>query len=86
MENALKETNSVKYLGIKIGSKLIWKAHIADIALKLIRAIAMLYKVRNFVNPVILKAIYHFIFESHIHYACLIFGQNVCRINRLFVH
>ena len=30
-----------------------------------------------------LKAIYHVLFESHIHYACIIWVQNVCTINRL---
>ena len=49
----------MKYLGIRIDSKLDWKAYIDDIALKLIRANAMLYKVRDFVNVGILKAIYH---------------------------
>ena len=27
----------------------------------------------------------HWRFESHIHYACIIWGQNVCTINRLFI-
>ena len=77
----LYETNSVKYLGIRIDYKLNWKAHINDIALKLITANAMLYKVRDFVGAGILKSICHTIFESHIHYACIIWGQNVCTIN-----
>ena len=72
-------------LGIRIDSKLNWKAHIDDIALELIRAKAILYKVRDFVNAGILKVIYHALFESHIHYACLIWGQSVCRINHLFI-
>ena len=75
----------MKYLGIRIDNKLNWKAHINDIALKLIRANAMLYKVRDFVDAGILKSIYHALFESHIHYACIIWGQNVCTINRLFI-
>ena len=50
MEKRLYETNSVKYLGIKIDNKLNWKVHINDITLKLIRANAMLYKVRDFVD------------------------------------
>ena len=54
-------------------------------ALKLIRANAMLYKVRDFVNAGISKAIYHTLFVSHIHYACIISGQNVCTINRFFI-
>ena len=81
----LNETKSVKYLGIRIDSKLKWKAHVDDIVLKLTRANAMLSKVIDFVNAEIWKAIYHALFESHIHYACIIWGQNVCTINRLFI-
>ena len=68
----LYETKSVKYLGIKIDNKLNWKVHINDIVLKLIRANAMLYTVRDFVDARILKSIYHALFESHIHYPCII--------------
>ena len=75
----------MKYLGIRIDSKFNWKAHIDDIALKLIRANAMLHKFRDFVDVGILKAIYHTQFESYIHCACFIWGQNVCTINRLFI-
>ena len=53
----LYETNSVKYLGIRIDNKLNRKAHINDIALKLIRANAVLYKVRDFVDAGISKSI-----------------------------
>ena len=81
----LYETNSVKYFGIRIDNKLNWKTHINDIALKLIRANAMLYKVRDFVDAGILKSIYYALFASHIYYACIIWGQNVCTINRLFI-
>ena len=41
----LYETNSVKKPGIRIDNKLKWKAHFDDIALKLIRDNALLYKV-----------------------------------------
>ena len=53
----LYEMNSVKWLNIKIVNKLNWKAHIYNIAFKLIRANAMLYNVRDHVNVGILKAI-----------------------------
>ena len=55
----LYETNSGKYLGIRIDNRLNWKAHINDIALKLIRATAMLYKVWDFFDAGILKTNYH---------------------------
>ena len=79
------ETDLIKYLGITIDNKLNWKAHIDNIAVKLIRANKMLYKVRDYVNIEIIKSIYHTLFESHIHYACIIWRQNVCTIHRLFM-
>ena len=79
------ETDLIKYLGITIDNKLNWKAHIDNIAVKLIRANKMLYKVRDYVNIEIIKSIYHALFESHIHYACIIWRQNVCTIHRLFM-
>ena len=42
----LYPTDPVKFLGVRIGSKLNWKAHIAvDIAMKLFTENAMLYKI-----------------------------------------
>ena len=83
----LYETNeiSVKYLGIRIDNKLYWKAHINDIALKIIITNAIFYKVRDFVDATILKSIYYALFESHIHYVCIIWRGNVCTINQLFI-
>ena len=43
----LYPTKSVKYLGIKIDENLTWIDHINDIAIKLNRANAMLFKVRE---------------------------------------
>ena len=55
------------------------------IATKLNRANAVLYKVRDFVNANILKSIYYALFESHIDYAWIIWGQNISTINRLYI-
>ena len=51
----LYPTRSVKYLGIKTDESLTWNELINDIAIKLSRANAMLYKLREFVNTRILK-------------------------------
>ena len=75
----------MRYLGVKIDSKLNWNSHVNAIAAILNRENAMLYKVRDFVNANILKSIYHALFESHINYACIIWGQNVGTINRLYI-
>ena len=45
----------------------------------------MLYKVRDFVNANIPKSIYYALYEWHINYACIIWGQNISRINCLYI-
>ena len=65
----LYPTKLVKYLGIKIHENLTWIDHINHIAIKLNRANAMLFKVREFVNIKILKSIYYAIFDCHLNYA-----------------
>ena len=54
----------MKYLSIRVDNKRNWKADIDDIAFKLIRANAMLCKVRDFNNAGIFKAIMPYL--SHI--------------------
>lgn len=49
-----------------------------DIAIEIIVANAMHYKVRDYVTTEILKSMYHAQFESWIHCACIIWEQNVC--------
>ena len=78
-------TDSVKYLGVKIVNKLNWKSHVNVTPTKSNRANAMLYKVRDFLNANILKSIYYALFESHINYACIIWGQNISTINRIYI-
>ena len=75
----------MKYLRVKIDSKVNWKSHVNATATKLNRGNAMLYKVRDFVNANILKSIYYALFESHINYACTVWGQNISTINRLYI-
>ena len=78
-------TDSVKYIGVKIDSKLNWKSHVHAIATKLNWANAMLLKVRDFVNGNILKTIYYALFESHIKYACIMWEQNISTINHHYI-
>ena len=69
----MKKDYSSKILGLKV------------IATKLDRANAILYKVRDFVKANIRKSIYYALFESHINYVCITWGQNVSTINRLYI-
>ena len=61
----------MKYLEVKIDSKLNWKSDVNAIATKSNRVNAMIYKVRDLVNANILKTICYALFESHINYACI---------------
>ena len=62
-----------------------WKQHIHDIAIKLNRANALLYTIRNFVNRHILRTIYFAIFDTHLNYGNLIWGQNLNAVSRIVV-
>ena len=55
------------------------------LSVKLSRANALLFKIRNFVNSSILRTIYFAFFESHFNYCCLIWSQNRNAINRLVI-
>ena len=81
----LYPSKSVKYFGIKIYENLNWKQHIHDIAIKLNRANALLFTIRNYGNKHVLRTIYFAIFDFHINYANLIWGQNLHAMNRIVI-
>ena len=54
----LYPTESVKQLGIKIDTNLIWQYHVNDLSIKLNRANALLFKMRKYVSLKILRSIY----------------------------
>ena len=79
------ETDSVKYLGIKIDKNLSWENQINNVSIKLNKANAMLSKIRHYVDFKTLKLIYHAIFESHLYYSSLVWAQNANSIKRLYI-
>ena len=81
----LYPSKSVKYLGIKLNENFYWRQHIHDIAIKLNRANALLSIIRNYVNKLTLRTIYFAIFDSHINYANLIWGQNLHSLSRIII-
>ena len=76
---------SIKYLGIKINENFNWKQNIHDIAIKLNRANTLLSIIRNYVNKHSLRTIYFAIFDSHINYVNLIWGQNLHSLSRIII-
>ena len=78
----LQSSNNLKCFGIRIDQNLNWKHHINDVSTKLIKANAILFKIRNFVNPKILRSIYFSIFESYLDYFSLVWAQKPGSIER----
>ena len=56
-----------------------------NVAVKINRANAMLFKIRYFGNFNTFKLIYHAISESHLNYLLPVWAQNANSIKRLFV-
>ena len=77
----LYPSESGKYCGIKIDENLNWKQHIHDIAVKLNRANALLFTIRNYVNKNILRTICSAIIDYHINYTNLIWDQSLCTLS-----
>ena len=81
----LYPTESVKYLGVKIDTNLTWQHHVNDLSIKLNRANALLFKIRKYVSPKILRSIYFAIFDSHLSYCCLVWAQNFSSIKQILI-
>ena len=81
----LYPTESVKYLDVKIDTNLTWQHHVNDLSIKLNRANAVLFKMRKYVSPKILRSIYFAIFDSHLSYCCLVWAQNFSSIKRILI-
>ena len=71
----LFETNSVKYLGIKIDKRSVWKQQINHVALKLKKANVILSKLRD-VLDITLTSVSYVKGESYIWYTSLVWVQN----------
>ena len=72
-----KPSNYVRYLGVYLDGYLNWSPHINHLSQKLVKANAMLSKLRHLVNVATIKSIYYAIFHSHLSYVCTAWGQNL---------
>ena len=85
-KKAINEKKYVKYLGILIDSTLSYKLHIDNICKKISRSIGVMYKIRYFVNPSILRNLYYAIIYPHILYGIEVWGSTFdYLINRIIV-
>lgn len=74
----IPESESVKYLGIRLSRNLLWDLHIADVKAKISSAIGILYKFKNKFSTDIKMMIYQSLVHSHLTYLPIIYG---CRRN-----
>ena len=77
--------DSGKYFGVKIDRNLSWKSHIEYLSVKLNRANALLFKIKNGVNSFILRTINFPIFESNLNYCLFVWSQSLNAINSLVI-
>ena len=77
----LEKVQTFSFLGVHINENLNWNHHIDTISLKLSRTLGILSKLKHYLPLPTLKIIYHSLFESHITYGILAWGNNT---NRLF--
>ena len=76
-------TESVKYLGVKIDTKLSCQYHVNDLSVKLNRANDLLFKMRKYVSCKLLRSIYFAVFD--LSYCCLVWTQNCSTIQRIVI-
>ena len=71
---ALKEVDSIKFLGVIIDKKLTWLPHIEHLQNKLKIAIATIKRIKKYIPEKNFKTIYHSLFESHMTYCISVWG------------
>ena len=74
----MKETNSIKFLGIIVDNKFNWHEHIIYIRNKVSRAIGIIYKSIKYANRQTVKQMYY-IFYFHISYIAVKFRETQVR-------
>ena len=68
-------TESLKYLGITLDSRLSWKPRINNLTKRLSRACGILSKLRHYTNKSVLKTVFNSIFQTHLIYSILNGGR-----------
>ena len=70
---------------MKIDTNLSWQYHVNDLSVKLNRANAFLFKMRNYVSCKILTSIYFAVLNSYLSYCYLVWYQNCSTIQRIVI-
>ena len=72
---AIEQKDHVKYLGVLMDEHLNWKKQIANVTKKISRGIGILAKLRSYLDPKLLRNIYHSIVYSHLSYGVEAWGS-----------
>ena len=72
----IRQKTCTKYLGVLIDEHLLFKDHINFLKQKLNRPNCILAKLRHRFPSDILKKVYYSPFDTHLRYACQVWGQS----------
>jgi len=72
----IKETKHTKFLGLDIGSSLLWKTHIEQMMFKLSGACYAVRCVKHFMSQDTLRSIYFSYFHSILSYGIIFWGNS----------
>ena len=72
---AIAQKDHVKYLGVLVDERLNWNYHIQHISKKIGRGIGILVRLRQYLNPQMLRNIYHCLVYSHLCYGIHVWGS-----------
>ena len=85
-KKAIEQKDHVKYLGVLVDEKLSWNFHIPHVAKKIGRGIGIIARLRQYLNPNMLKNIYYCLVYSHLCYGIQVWGSaGQTALNRLMV-
>ena len=79
----IEKVSEFSFLGITLNDNLTWHNHINKIANKISRNIGLLYKLKHFLPPFVLRTLYCSLILAHLNYGNLIWGTNTARILKL---
>ena len=85
-KKAISEKTHIKYLGVLIDSTLCWKPHTDNLSKKIARAMGIMYKVRPFVNSLIMLNLYYSLVYPHLLYGIEVWGSSFeYNLNRIYM-
>ena len=75
LNQKIKRTSHIKFLGVILDENLTWNHHINEICSKLKRLFHIFYNIRNYLSKDNIKTIYYALVYSRIKYGITVYGQ-----------